>query len=174
LDEKRRFMRHLRSYWEVHRHRMPAHVHRKIEAMRSSGQLRVICGRLASASTDGFGEITARILGVSPARETAIRAARVINCTGPNNDPRKSLDPLVRQLVAEGIGRSDPLFMGLETAPNGALIRSEGTAWENIFAVGPIRKGALWETTAAPEIRRQAASVAREVLNRFENLTQST
>jgi hypothetical protein len=70
----------------------PAQVHRKIEAMWSSGQLRVICGRLVSASTDDSGEITVRILGGSPARETPISATRVINCTEPNNDPRKQLE----------------------------------------------------------------------------------
>ena len=174
LDEKRRFMRHLRSYWEVHRHRMPAHVHRRIEAMRSSGQLTVICGRLARASTDGSGEISVRILAGNAARETTLRAARVINCTGPQNDPRRSIDPLVRQIVAEGIGRPDPLFLGLEIGPNGALIRADGTAWPNIFAVGPTRKGTFWETTAVPEIRRQAAAVAGDVLSLLEHRIHST
>jgi len=173
LNEKRRFMRHLRHYWEVYRHRMPADVHRRIEAMRTSGQLRVISGRLTSASAERSGNIRVRIQAKNPTGYVTISAARIINCTGPQNDPAKSLDPLVRQIVAEGIGRPDSLSMGLETAHKGALIRVDGTAWETIFAIGPIRKGALWETTAIPEIRSQAASVAREVLVAVEDSIRS-
>jgi uncharacterized NAD(P)/FAD-binding protein YdhS len=92
VDEKRRFMRHLRSLGGV----STSHARRRFIARSKrcgrSGQLRVICGRLASASTDDSGEITVRILGGSPARETPISATRVINCTGPNNDPRKPLE----------------------------------------------------------------------------------
>lgn len=173
LDEKRRFMRHARAFWEVYRHRMPAHVSRQIEAMRASGRLRLICGRVVSASKDVSGEISARILGGHPTRETIVRTARVINCTGPQNDLRKSSDPLVRQIVAEGIGRPDALFLGLETTPGGALIRADGSVWENIFALGPTRKGTLWETTAVPEIRRQAAELARAILGQFEDRVHS-
>ncbi len=35
-----------------------------------------------------------------------------------------------------------------------------------LLAVGPPRKGTLWESTAIPEIRTQAAEVARAVLAR--------
>ena len=35
-----------------------------------------------------------------------------------------------------------------------------------LYAVGPPRKGTLWESTAIPEIRTQAAEVARLVLGR--------
>ena len=35
-----------------------------------------------------------------------------------------------------------------------------GTVVEGLFTVGPARKGTLWETTAIPEIRAQAAQVA--------------
>jgi uncharacterized NAD(P)/FAD-binding protein YdhS len=173
VDEKRRFMRHGRSFWEVYRHRMPTHISRKIEGMRASGQLHVICGRVVSASKDVSGEINVRILGGYPTGENIVRTARVINCTGPQNDPRKSSDPLVRQIVAEGIGRPDPLFLGLETTPDGGLIRADGSVWENIFALGPTRRGTLWETTAVPEIRRQASELARKILDRFEDRVHS-
>jgi uncharacterized NAD(P)/FAD-binding protein YdhS len=64
--------------------------------------------------------------------------------------------------------------MGLETTSNGALINADGTAWENIFAIGPMRKGTLWETTSVPEIRSQAASLAHSVASLFENRIHST
>jgi uncharacterized NAD(P)/FAD-binding protein YdhS len=173
LAEKRRFMRHLRPYWEVHRHRMAAHVHRRIEAMRSSGQLRVICGRLAGASTERSGEVKVRVFTRNEPGEITLNATRVINCTGPQNDPRRSSDPLIRQILADGIGRPDPLFLGLETGLNGALIAADDAVWHNIFAIGPSRKGTVWETTAVPEIRRQAEEVAREILGLSKHVPSS-
>ncbi len=38
-DERRRFMRHLRPYWDVHRHRAAPHVAAQVEELRRSGQL---------------------------------------------------------------------------------------------------------------------------------------
>jgi uncharacterized NAD(P)/FAD-binding protein YdhS len=107
-------------------------------------------------------------------RQTTVRVARVINCTGPQNDLRKSSDPLVNQIVADGIGRSDPCHLGFETALDGALIRANGVRWENIFALGPTRKGTLWETIAVPEIRLQAAALAHNLLSPLQNRIHST
>jgi uncharacterized NAD(P)/FAD-binding protein YdhS len=163
-------MRHLRPYWEIHRHRTPVQVHCRIEAMRSSGQLKVLRGRLSGAFTDTSGEINVTVLVGNPARESTLRAVRLINCTGPQNDPRRLSDPLVRRILSDGIGRPDPLFLGLETGSNGTLIAADGSTWQNIFAIGPTRKGTFWETTAIPEIRRQAAEVAREILSLSKHL----
>lgn len=168
-NEKRRFLRHVRPYWDVHRHRMPAQVHHKIEMMRLSGQLRVLSGRLIDATAEARGEINVRMLAGHPQVPVSIRVAKIINCAGPQNDPRMSPDRLVRQLVEDRIGRPDPLYMGLETAPNGALISGSGSAWNNLFAIGPMRKGTLWETTSIPEIRSQASLLAHNLISLFPN-----
>ena len=40
-DERQRFLRHLRPFWDAHCHRIPPAVANRIEALRASGQLRV-------------------------------------------------------------------------------------------------------------------------------------
>ena len=42
-----------------------------------------------------------------------------------------------------------------------------------MFAIGPMLKGALWETTAMPEIRVQAANIARKLLERLDSRNTS-
>jgi uncharacterized NAD(P)/FAD-binding protein YdhS len=42
----------------------------------------------------------------------------------------------------------------------GRLIRRDGSAHERVFLVGALRRGDLWESTAVPELRVQAATVA--------------
>ena len=46
---------------------------------------------------------------------------------------------------------------------NGALLSREGAISRRLFAVGPVTKGAFWEMTAVPDIRRQCESLARHL-----------
>src|SRR5260370_35343186 len=56
--------------------------------------------------------------------------------------------------------RPDQVFLGLDTADDGALIGSDGKASDFLYTVGPTRKGSLWETIAVPEIRVQVSALA--------------
>lgn len=99
-------------------------------------------------------------------RKITIAADRLINCTGPEPDARRVETPLLTQLVADGLARYDPLFLGIDTTRDGALIKRDGAIWQGVFAIGPMVKGALWETIAMPEISAQAAILANRLLAR--------
>ena len=90
---------------------------------------------------------------------------RVINCTGSETDCRRIEDSLVTSLFVQGFARPDSLFMGLDVNENGALLDTNGMPSHSLFAIGPPRKGCLWETTAVPEIRDQAAQLAEHLLH---------
>jgi|SRR5580704_10158525 hypothetical protein len=60
-----------------------------------------------------------------------------------------------------GLARQDDLGLGLLTSEDGALIGRDGTVSRVFYSLGPPRKGTLLETTAIPEIRVQAAALAR-------------
>src|SRR5690606_30261428 len=53
--ERARFLRHLRPWWEVARHRMAPGVAERIAAARASGQLTVMAGRVLRAEAEGGG-----------------------------------------------------------------------------------------------------------------------
>src|SRR5271165_2661824 len=55
LSEKRRFLRHLRPYWEVHRHRVPPEIDRLIRHQLLNGQLQIHSGRITRYSEDADG-----------------------------------------------------------------------------------------------------------------------
>jgi uncharacterized NAD(P)/FAD-binding protein YdhS len=88
----------------------------------------------------------------------------VINCTGPSKDIRFGSSPLLGALVARGVARPDPLGLGLEVDERGMLAGGDGKNRRRIFALGPVLKGQLWETTAVRELRQQAADIARSVV----------
>jgi uncharacterized NAD(P)/FAD-binding protein YdhS len=52
--------------------------------------------------------------------------------------------------------RPDPFFLGLNVSADGALIDQDGMISKSLYAIGPARKGSLWESIAVPEIREQA------------------
>lgn len=164
LDERRRFLRHVRPFWESHRHRMPPSAWTTLERLRVDGRLELAPGRLRDFEEDADG-VTAWLDPKSGGPRRALRVARVFNCIGPESNFRQHFnDPLLINLLARGVLHPDPLFLGLEATEQLEPITARGHAFEQISLIGPPLRGELWETTAIPEIRAQAALVAERAL----------
>jgi len=159
-EEKRRFVRHLRTWWDVHRHRMPPQVAVEIDRLRSGGALRVHAGRLVELRPHGGG-VEARYRPRGTAQVEVLRVGHVIDCMGP--DPRAAVPP-IPDLLRIGLATPGPLGMGLATDGAGALLSHDGVPSQRLFTLGSLRRGELWETTAIPEIREQAWSLAHRLL----------
>lgn len=86
----------------------------------------------------------------------------LVNGTGPASDVAR--DPLLRDLFLAGLARPDALRLGLDADENGAVLDASGRPQERIFTLGPLLRGVLYETTAIPEIRDQAAALAPRLL----------
>lgn len=159
VTEKRRFLRHVMPYWNVHRHRMAPQVAKDLSALIAAGSLRMLAGRTEQTVRTGRAfRVPIRLRG--GAETILIEAARIINCSGPEHDFRKLPNPLVQSLLAEGQIVPNPLQVGVMVGPNGALIDRTGATSSRLFAIGPVRYGTLIETTAIPEIRQQASDLA--------------
>lgn len=164
--ERARFLRHLRLYWDVHRHRMAPEVADAIALMRSSGQLEVAAARLVDFQIEGDAAIARyRPRGRKDVR--AVRVARVINCTGPAC-LRSAGGALVQRLLARGLLCLDGLGLGVEAAFDGACLDWRGRRSPVLYAAGPLLRGVLWESTAIPEIRAQAEALSERLLLQLE------
>lgn len=155
LEERRRLLETHGREWEVRRHRMAPEVALRLERYRLEGRLRLRAGTLHEVVDRG----TRCAVRRAPEAEPVVVDA-IVNCTGPETDVRQSTDPLLRALCARGTIAPDPLALGLATTVDGRVIDDGGEVVDGLFAVGPPRKGTLWESTAIPEIRTQAAHVA--------------
>ncbi|MFZ0758859.1 MAG: FAD/NAD(P)-binding protein [Candidatus Sulfotelmatobacter sp.] len=170
--ERRRFLRHVRPYWEVHRHRIAPEIGTKLAAMIEQGQVHVYAGRLAAYSEhDNLAEVTFRERRSGLHR--ILQVDRVINCAGSENDCRRTDDPLLASLLAQGLVRPDPLFLGLDVDGNGALLTSTGHPSPALYAIGPARKGRLWESVAVPDLRVQAAQLAEHLVHQIVDVQDS-
>jgi len=161
-DERRRFVTRLARFWDVHRHRMPPRSAVALDSLRASGRLTTRAARIVGADAGSSpGAVTLDLL--VDGRVEQVTADAVVNCTGPRPAWRPGANPFVADLVARGLAVVHPTGLGLATSPVGQLVDHTGRPTSNAFVIGPPRRGALWESTAVPEIRSQALHIADRV-----------
>jgi uncharacterized NAD(P)/FAD-binding protein YdhS len=167
LAQRRRFIRHLRSWWDIHRHRIAPQVHERIRALIGAGRLSVGAGKLIDArAEDGQAEVRWRPRG-KEAPERA-RVTRIINCTGPEGDLARSHEPLLRRLMERGSIRPGPIGIGVDADKDARVLGADGAANPRLYALGPLTRGLWWEIIAVPDIRGQVAQVAQTLTVRQE------
>jgi uncharacterized NAD(P)/FAD-binding protein YdhS len=160
--ERRRFLRHLRPWWDVHRHKVAPAVGATIEAMRKAARLSTAAGKLVSAQADGDRALVRFRARGSAAVET-LRVARIVNCTGPEMDIVRAGEPLLSALIGAGRIRPDPLRIGIDVDAECRAFDAAGQASERLYAIGPVTRGTFWESVAIPDIRAQAARIAERL-----------
>lgn len=165
--ERARFLRHLRVYWDVHRHRAAPRPAALLQRMLADGELQVHAARLVAAAERG-GRLRVTIRRRGAATDEQIEVGAVVNCTGPQSDIRRLDDPLMNALQRRGLVRPDPLGLGIAVAEDGALLDANGRLLPAILHVGPLLKARDWEATAVPELRRHAAAAATAILDTLQ------
>jgi uncharacterized NAD(P)/FAD-binding protein YdhS len=159
--ERRRFLRHARGPWEAHRQLLPPLTAARLQAAAAAGRVTVRAGRV-KALEEGPGGARVRVQAAGGGAEV-LAVARVVVCTGPDDNYRRVRDPLAQSLIGSGLARPDALRLGLDVTPGGRVRDEDGAPRPGLWAVGAVRKGALWESTAVRELRGQAAEVAAGV-----------
>lgn len=162
--QRARFLRHLRPWWDVHRHRLAPAVADRLAAMIDAGRLGVIAAKLEAAAETPTGiDLLYRPRGSeAPVRVTA---QAIVNCTGPLGDLGRTREPLLARLVERGTIRPDAEHLGIDVDAQARTIAQDGTADDRLCAIGPMTRGAFWEIVAVPDIRRQAWELARRLSN---------
>jgi uncharacterized NAD(P)/FAD-binding protein YdhS len=154
-DEQRRFLRHGRPWWDVHRHRIAPEVAATVAQAIEQGRLQVIAGRVVAARQSGDAiEVDIQRRGSTDVQPT--RFAYAFNCTGPLHAIGRTKDPLLRSLLDAYIIHPDHLGIGI-------AVDERSQVAEHAWALGPLTKGRYWEIVAVPDIREQAAAVAEDI-----------
>ncbi len=138
--ERKRFLRHIRPFWAVHRHRLPPAIHDRLIAAIASGQLSVYSALRGAPDPAAY--------------------ARIYDCTGLLQHVERSSNPLLRALAARGDIRPDPQHIGIDVTARCETIARDGGISGSLFALGPLTRGAFFEIEAIPDIRVQAAALA--------------
>ncbi|MBW7874730.1 MAG: FAD/NAD(P)-binding protein [Candidatus Cloacimonetes bacterium] len=151
--QKMSFLRHLRPFWDTHRHRIAEEAHQTVSAMVESTQLKIKAARLIKIQGKDPCSVLLKPRGITAIHE--YRVDWIINCLGP--DIHACLNrPLMQNLIKNGLATASPTGIGLLTDPLGRVS-------ENLYAVGPVCRASLWECIAVPDIRIQAEQIVKTI-----------
>ncbi|WP_154914999.1 FAD/NAD(P)-binding protein [Klebsiella grimontii] len=162
VADRQRFLRHLRSYWDVHRYRIAPQVAGILEQRQRDGSLRVLAARLTALADDAQ-KLT---LTLSPRGGEAqwVSVDHFILTTGPAHGALTDSQPLLRQLSQEGLIRADAFGLGLDVDRRSRAIGREGRAAPNLLVSGPAARARFGELMGLPQVADHAAAVAAEAL----------
>jgi Uncharacterized protein conserved in bacteria len=158
LARRRQFLRHLRWVWEASRHRTAPASFETVQALVDSGRLQVHAARVLAV--DGCGPLAVTVRARATQLMSTIEADRVIQATGLDTAVAYARDPLLAQLLDEGLATPDPLQLGVAAEPDGRLLDAGGQPQPRFCGIGTLLRGNLWECTAMPEIRAAAGRLA--------------
>lgn len=176
-SERRRFLRHLCTRWDVCRHRCAPTVAQRAQTLLGTGQVQLEAARLVNIAPAPYGHSAART--AQWVVELQARGAHLfkkhyvdalIVCTGPQSNIRNSHHAVLRQMQHDGLIRADALGLGLDFAPHTYTpISTQGTPTNGLWCLGPQLKASLWESIAIPELRGHAAAIAQAVCASLHN-----
>lgn len=158
--DKNKFLRHGLAYWNIHRHRVPVSVMNSLIQLCHSQQLEILKGRLLE-----FKDEIASVKQRGSNEVLPLHVQWLINCTGPSLNMKNVPDALIQSLIRQKLAIWDqPQNLSLKVSSVGALVNAKGIASSSLYAAGPVCKGAQWESTAVPEIRKQNLQLVMQIL----------
>ncbi|WP_182085288.1 FAD/NAD(P)-binding protein [Aureimonas sp. ME7] len=159
--ERRKIVRRLRSFWDVHRFRIAPQVAGVLERLEGEGRLRSIAAGLVTSRTAPEQLLVEfRPRGTRETRTQAFDS--VLNTTGPAHRSIVERQP-VRSLHEEGLATLDRVGLGLQVGPDHLAVDRDGHAVPNLFVAGPLARGTFGELMGLPQVTAHAQAVAQAI-----------
>lgn len=162
LAEKRRLVRHLRPFWDVHRFRIAPQVEAVLERGLKSGRIRLLAASLARIERNGE-TITVDLRRRATGRIDRTDYDAVVVTTGPGHGGILSSQAWLAQLAAAGILKADTIGLGLACDDDSRAIDATGRAIDTLFISGPLARGTFGELMGLPQVNEHAVLVANGV-----------
>ena len=167
--QKKRFLRHIRTYWDIHRHRMAPEIGDEIEKLTQSGKLKVLAGRLYSVNETSEALI-ATIMPRGGGQPQQLKVKRMVNCSGFSPDFRRSKSTLAQSLLTRELVHPHPSGLGISVRTDGAVLDANQKPSKVLFTLGTSTMGLRGETVAVPELRVQTRDLARTLLQSSQTM----
>ncbi|QDH25480.1 pyridine nucleotide-disulfide oxidoreductase [Neokomagataea tanensis] len=153
LAEKRRLIRHLRPFWDVHRFRVAPQIDSLLDVRIANKTLEITAARLV--------KVTEHLRLQLQTRRQDTRFLEVdwiVNATGPDHAGLVRETGFLKDLAQRGIVAPDPTSLGLHTSRQ---YRAVGQ--EHLFIAGPLARGTFGELMGFPEITQHAEACAQAI-----------
>lgn len=166
--DRRKFLRFISPFWEVHRHQCSPETYGEFQALIDSGKLGLQRGTIVSVENKA-GRLR---LGLAPRNRAAVthwlNADHIIDATGPARDITTIQHPLITNLLRRGFVTPDTHRLGAQIHSDYRAIGRDGFPLEWLYVTGPMLRARYFEATAVPELRLHTAALAARVANELE------
>lgn len=146
--ERKKFLRRLFTYWNIHRHRQPQESEAMLRKLEAEGRFAIHRAPVRWATENG--RLSADFAGGSL---TDIQ--KVFNCRGPDYSLRG--DDFLSDLIKQKLIQRHETGIGLAVNEDYSAI---GAAAGKIFVTGSMLTGEYLEATSVPELRKHCARLA--------------
>lgn len=165
LPTRARLLRHLRSFWDVHRFRIAPQTEAVLDRLLAESRLDYAAGHLISAvRAGGQVEVSWRMRGGTQIRRESFD--QIINTTGPAQGRCIDWNPALAALSRLGLIAPDDLGLGLATTGGCHAVDATGASSDRILIAGPLARGHIGELVGAPECAAHARLVAKDIAKR--------
>lgn len=160
--ERFRLVRHLRTFWDVHRFRIAPQIEAVLDRRAGDGLFTVTAAHLVDAASDSGG-FTVRWRPRGTGEVVSGRFDAVVVATGPAHGDIIRRNPAVASLAEAGLVALDPTGLGLATSTAARAIGADGRERPDLFVAGPLARGTFGELMGLPEVTAYAEKVAAEL-----------
>lgn len=172
VAERRRLVRHLRPYWDVHRFRVAPQIEAVIAQGLERGDVRVIAGSVQEVAKVGETIAVEVRLRHRGQREHFEFDACIIT-TGPAHTGVLSSQRWLGDLALAGHLCPDAVGLGLACDTHSRAIGRQGKGDDTLFIAGPLARGTFGELMGLPQVNDHAIFLAAEVARQLARHSHS-
>lgn len=173
LKERSRIVRHLRSYWDVHRFRVAPQVEHVINRRRAAGTFTLHAASISGAEPRED-HILLHLYPRGSMRPLRHETDYVVITTGPAHNRVVEGEPHLASLAASGWIRGDSLALGILCNRQGRAIAQNGQAIATLLIAGPLARGTFGELMGLPQVTNYAKFIADEVQHELAGQRRSS
>ena len=172
IEQKRRFLRRLRAWYDVHRFRAPPQNDAIVRAAEAQGRIEFRAARLRAVAplADGA-RFEVRLAGHRGAGDRAEVFDAIVNCTGLDAAAGARTNPFLWSLVERGALRIDETGIGFGVDAHCRAIGADGRANPSLRVIGPPTAGTFGDPLGAMFI---AAQVYRMLPDALDTLAKAS
>ncbi|QRM57594.1 FAD/NAD(P)-binding protein [Sinorhizobium sp. BG8] len=161
--ERRRLVKFLRPYWDVHRFRIAPQIESVIEAKIAAGRLRFQAASIAGIERSADDTVVVRLRQRHRGQIREERFDSVVVTTGPGHGKILESQPLLVRLAEDGFIKADPVGLGIAVDDDSRPTGRDGGPVNGLYVAGPLARGTFGELMGLPQVTEHACFVADRV-----------
>jgi uncharacterized NAD(P)/FAD-binding protein YdhS len=166
-SEKRRFLRHLRTLYDVHRYRTPPQNDEMVRAAEVQGQVQFRAARVLQVCSKEEGRLQVQLKSHSVLTSASEQFDAMVNCAGLDGGKALVANPLLANLLHAKLILPDSCAMGVEVDRQCRAVNALGQAQPGLRFIGPPTMGMFGDPIGAMFISAQIHRLIPDILQGF-------